>query len=326
MLAFRYLETEEIKKRLVELEALRLVFEKFPPSRQQAENLRRESLLKSSVFSARIEGNPLTVEKARWAGRVTKDIHKREIFNLLRAYSYLNSPKVPKRLTLTLIRNLHRLVMRELSANAGRWRNEPWAVFDQSGGVVHLAPPPFKVATRMNDLVNLARSSRLPIPVLSALIQFLFEKIHPFADGNGRVGRLLSAHLLKNSHYDFGGLISFEEFLDQHRERYYQVLLPAKDATAFVEFFLEALISQAQAVLDRRQEGRARVSGEDVLLPRRREILNIVRDHPYCSFDFIARRFLAVNRKTLHYDLAQLIKRGFVVKIGVSRGVVYKAK
>jgi len=65
---------------------------------------------------------------------------------------------------------------------------------------------------------------------------------------------------------------------------------------------------------------------EDFLLPRRREILEIIKDHPYCSFDFISRRFLNVNPKTLHYDLKQLQEKGFLIKAGKTRGAKYKAR
>lgn len=65
---------------------------------------------------------------------------------------------------------------------------------------------------------------------------------------------------------------------------------------------------------------------EDYLLPRRREILEIIKEHPYCSFDFISRRFMTINQKNLHYDLSQLQKKGFIIKAGVTRGAKYKKK
>jgi len=74
----------------------------------------------------------------------------------------------------------------------------------------------------------------------------------------------------------------------------------------------------------------ARIEGnpltlEDFLLPRRREILETIKDHPGCSFDFIRRRFSSVNPKTLHYDMGQLLKKGFILKVGGTRGAIYKA-
>ena len=56
---------------------------------------------------------------------------------------------------------------------------------------------------------------------------------------------------------------------------------------------------------------------------RRREIYEIVKDHPYISFDSLQRRFSKVNSKTLHYDILYLIKENFIIKIGKTRGVTY---
>lgn len=67
-------------------------------------------------------------------------------------------------------------------------------------------------------------------------------------------------------------------------------------------------------------------SAEETLLPRRREILETVKYHPYCSFDFISRRFFAVNKKTLHYDLKKLQDEVFIIKVGKTRGATYKVK
>ena len=59
---------------------------------------------------------------------------------------------------------------------------------------------------------------------------------------------------------------------------------------------------------------------------RRREILNVVRDHPYASFDFISRRFFNINLKTLHYDLKKLQEQNLITKVGATRGAVYQIK
>lgn len=65
---------------------------------------------------------------------------------------------------------------------------------------------------------------------------------------------------------------------------------------------------------------------EGCLLPRRKEILRIIKDHQMVSFDFIKRRFISVPESTLHYDLRQLIKQGFIKKLGSTRGTNYTPK
>lgn len=325
-MTIKFEKTDKISKLLTEIEALRIVFETLPTLSHIEENLRREVLLKSSLFSARIEGNPLTLEQASLITQSVpkRDIAKLEIFNLMRAYKYVSTGKIPKKVTTKFICGLHKTAMKGLTTDSGRFRDGPSAIFNQAGVAIYLAPPHFKLSGLLKELINMANRPLYPVPVNAAIIHFLFEKIHPFTDGNGRVGRLLSAYVLQNGGYGFKGLVSFEEFIDKNSQTYYQTVEPSSDSTSFVEFFLEALITQARLALDQLKQRQD--LPEDSLLPRRGEILKIIRDHPYCSFDFIRRRFPSINEKTLHYDLSQLQHQGFVQKIGVSRGVVYKVK
>jgi len=325
MLRYKFKETQEIRKLLIELGALKVFFSQVKVLPHIEENLRRESLLKSALFSARVEGNPLSLEKMKFASRTKKpaDLKKLEIFNLLRAYRYIYGSRVPKKLNLGLIRKMHQMVMKSISAQAGKWRIEPWAIFNQAGVVIYFAPAPFRLPKLMEEFIQLNKNLKYEVPIRAAILQFLFEKIHPFADGNGRTGRLISAYIMNNGDYAFRGLVSIEEIIDKNRENYYQALEPSGDTTFLVEFFLKSLVEQAKLVLNK-LSGKTEELPEDFLLPRRREILEIIRDHPYCSFDFISRRFLAVNCKTLHYDLGQLQKKGFIIKAGKTRGARYR--
>ena len=324
MLKYRYKETQEIKKLLIELEALRILFDQVKALPHIEENLRRESLLKSALFSARVEGNPLDIERVKFAtgAEKTDDLKKLEVFNLLPAYRFVYGKKAPKKLNIIFVKKLHQMTMKGISADAGRLRTESWAIFNQAGVAVYLAPAPFRLANLMQDFIRIAQEFKYEPPIKAAILQFHFEKIHPFTDGNGRVGRLISAYIMKNGGYGFRGLVSIEELIDKNRESYYQSLEPSRDTTTFVEFFLESFIDQAKLVLDKLSQKNEDLP-EDYLLPRRREILEIIKDHPYCSFDLISRRFPAINPKTLHYDLKQLQEKGFIIKAGKTRGATY---
>lgn len=215
--------------------------------------------------------------------------------------------------------------MKNITSDAGNFRTEPWAVFNQAGVAIYLTPAPFRLRKLMQGYIQENLNIKYEIPVKAAILQFLFEKIHPFADGNGRVGRLISAYIMKNGGYGFRGLVSMEEVIDKNRESYYQALEPLRDTNLFVEFFLKSFIEQAESVINRLSERKEELP-KDFLLPRRREILEITRNHPYCSFDLISRRFPAINPKTLHYDLKQLQEKGFIIKAGKTRGATYRLR
>lgn len=321
MIRYKFERTDVINKYLIEIEALKIIFDSHKLLPHIEENFRRESLLKSALYSARVEGNPSKLNDID----SQEDLHKLEIFNLVRAYKFIFSNKSPKRISVLLAKRLHKIVMKNISNQAGSFRTEPWAIYNQSGMAIFLAPPHFKVPELILDLVNDIQELKESEFIKSAIFQFLFEKIHPFPDGNGRVGRLLSSFLLNTSGYGFKGLIPFEEIVDNKRESYYEVLEPSHDVTGFVEFYLESFIKQAKNVLEKINNSDGSFNKIDLLPLRRKEIINIIKDHPYCTFDLIARRFPKVNHKTLHYDLKKIVNEGFINKIGKTRGVVYLA-
>ncbi|MBU1088649.1 Fic family protein [Patescibacteria group bacterium] len=327
MLDFKYKQTSSIKKLLIKIEALKIVFNQQEIPTQIQKNLRRQSLLKSSLFSAKIEGNPLTLNSINAISKkkAPKNLHKLELFNLQKAYKFISSKKAPKKLTLKFVRQLHMLILKNINYKAGQFRTEPWAIFNQAGIAVYLAPAHFKVPQLTKKLIQTGNASKHHVCVNSAITQFLFEKIHPFADGNGRAGRLLSAFILNKGGFGLKGLISFEQYIDKHRELYYQTLESNKNTTPFVEFFLKSLISQTESLL-KKLTNTTKPLPEDFLPPRRSEIVKILKDHPYSSFNFISRRFPAINPKTLHYDIKKLQDQNFIIKIGVTRAATYKAK
>jgi len=321
MFSYYLKESKEIKDLLIEIEALKIVFDQTKILPEVEENIRRRSLLKSSLYSARIEGNSLTL----------KDLHNLnstqaqniEVQNLFSAYNYVYHSNKNRDLDLELIRNLHSQVLKNLSSSAGKFRQEPWGIFNESGFPVYLAPAFFELPRLMEEyVVNVNHLNYHPC-INSAIAQFAFEKIHPFADGNGRVGRLISVFMLKKPGFHFRGILPFEEYTDNHRQAYYYALEPSRDVTEFVEYFLQSVAFAARAISSRMASPQ---STSPALSLRRQEIFSLVFDHPHCSFDFIARRFPGVNHQTLHYDLKKLQTIGLIIKLGATRGALYRVK
>src|SRR3989338_10500394 len=104
---------------LRQLDALRLAFELIRPSPIVEENIRRESLLKRALYSAKIEGNQLSYEEVA-SGLNDKTRAKLEVFNLLKAHHFVYSKKSPKKISLALIKKLHQITMDRLLAAPGK--------------------------------------------------------------------------------------------------------------------------------------------------------------------------------------------------------------
>ncbi len=313
---------------LTKIEVNKAVFQSVEISEKIITNLKRQSLLKSSVFSAKIEGNTLSViEMEREQVEEDKLYERQEIENILNALSYMQDKGLPQTIDETFLLKLHGLILHKLvhKSKTGIFRREPSAIFNQDGIVVYMPPPPSEIPELINKLLYVINNKNDVItPIHAFLVHITFEKIHPFLDGNGRVGRLVTQALLAKDNYHFNWLIPFEELLNERKSTYY-TLLDQSDATEFIEFMLQILLEESEN-LKRRMQLYANPAEEDYLLPRRREILEIIKDHTMVSLNQIQRRFLKVPARTLRYDISQLEKQGFIRKIGTTRGAMYTVK
>lgn len=326
----KYTLTPKCSSFLQRIEVSKKVLEKVDIDPEWQTIIRRQSLLKSALFSARIEGNRLGWEEVKdnkLAFAKTKE--SLEVANVSKAlkWVYKEFSKKRKRFTKKDILHLHGFLMKNVSSYPiGKFRDGPGGIFDSGGAAVYFAPSPKLAASLLDKLLGYLNSEEEPIvPVGASLAHLVFEKTHPFFDGNGRVGRVFMQAILVKGEYDMKGLAPFEEYLDKNREGYYAAL-EAKP-TAYLEFMLEALAVQSEKAVDLAlSKKEIPLTAENRLLPRRAEILRIVRDHGLVRFDFIKRRFLAVNERTLRYDLKKLCDSGLVIKKGTTKGVFYSPK
>lgn len=321
----KYFLTFKISRLLASIEASKEVINSITIPPEIESNIRRQSTLKSSLFSARVEGNNLTLDELTKVP--SKDQRKTEVFNILKALNLIFK-QGKRNISASQILNLHKIVMSGLAEkeDPGLFRKDVSAIFNNVGIAIYLPPRPSQILPLINKLITFINGQKEEFAVTKAcLTHFVFEKIHPFLDGNGRVGRLLLQAVLQKWGYGMKGLIPIEEYLDNHRAIYYQALeATEKDVTDYLEFMLEAINQTAlkakTLVLEKKQ-----AEAEDYLLPRRAEILNIIKDHKLVNFDTIRRRFLNIPERTLSYDLKRLQDSGFIRKRGATNGVYYEA-
>ena len=206
--------------------------------------LRRAHRIRSVQASTAIEGNVLTekqvtavLEGRRVAGPA-RDIL--EVQNALAAYEQLTAwkPESPQSFL-----KAHRLMMTGLTADTGRWRSGGVGIM-QGRKLVHLAPPAANVPTLMASLLSWLKQDRTTHPAIKAAVcHYEIEFIHPFSDGNGRMGRLWHTLILARSHEAFAG-VPLESIIRQRQKEYYASLAAsdaAGRATPFVTFAMQAL-------------------------------------------------------------------------------------
>lgn len=320
----KYTLTSKIINLLQKIEASKAVIDTYPIPLEIEMNIRRQSFLKSSLFSARIEGNTLTLNDLSQSS--PKNQKKVEVMNILKTINWLNQ-RPHKDITNKDILELHKMTMQGLidQIDLGKYRINLEAIFNSAGIAIYLPPRPVKIPSQIEKLIKYINNGKeLYLPVRACLTHYIFEKIHPFLDGNGRAGRLLLQAVLLKGGYGMKGLLSLEEYLDNHRLEYYHSLDNTdKDVTDYLEYMLTAISQTAeeakQLILEKQE-----LEIEDFLLPRRAEILNIIRDHKIVNFDIIKRRFLTINKRTLRFDLKYLTNRGLIKKRGTTKGVYYE--
>jgi Fic family protein len=320
----RYTFTPKISEFLQEIEASKQIIDAIEIPSEIEANIRRHSTLQSSVYSARIEGSDLTPDDI--IHNPSKIQKKAESANLLKAINYIKE-KHKKDITESDILTIHKIAMEGLIdyENLGKWRKNMEAIFNSAGIAIYMPPPPRLVAPLMTKLIKFINSDKEQFtPLRAILAHYTFERIHPFLDGSGRVGRLLMQRVLYHGGYGMKGLLSVEEYLDNHRSEYYRMLEePEKDVTDYVLFMLTAISETAKTAREMVLNKQV-TEIEDYLLPRRAEILRIIKDQKMINFDSLQRRFLKVNGRTLRYDIKKLTDAGLIKKLGTTKGVYYK--
>lgn len=311
--------------KLAQIQAHLMLFEQMDINPQVTKKIIHLGQLKSSLYSARIEG----IAAGEKDFITSEDIKsKKEIYNIIKALNYLLSTKVDK-INLELILKLHQFVCEDVIDMPGRLRNEAGAIYDQYGSVVYISPESSQIRPLLNELFLYINSEDESQALINAFIAHLiFEKIHPFTDGNGRVGRLLVNAILKVKKFGFDFFIPYEQYLDEHKSDYYYHLDKGLSKPQdYLIFMLTAFLDSVEKVkIQIQKELDEQKKGFPLLPPRQEEIYRIIKDHRMISSDFIKRRFLKFPKRTINYELRRLINKGLIIKIGKTKGSFYTLK
>jgi len=302
--------------------------------------LERSARELSAYSSTSIEGNPLPLTEVK---RILKNRpaalrdSEREVLNYNRALEILKN-KVSRKddgFSLSLILDIHRQIMDGLAlkSRCGRLRTEPVFVNNPKTRKPAYLPPDHKdVRALMNELVGFVQKNRgaLDPLILAGLLHKQFVIIHPFADGNGRTGRLVTKFLLAAMGVDTFNLFSFENYYNRNVTRYfekvgvfgnYYELEDKTDFTEWLEYFTDGIIDELLRVGKELQVAIA--TPETKLLGHHRIILNFIEKHGFIT-DRDYSKLTERAKATRALDFKKLIGLGIIERHGKGKNTNYR--
>ena len=208
--------------------------------------LRRTSRIKSIHSSLAIENNTLSVEQ------VTDVINGKRVLapkdDIIAVKNANEAYKEIERINpfnLNDLLKVHALMMSDLVSEAGKLRTNQVGVYNEKGDVVHLAPPPDLAPSLLEQLFDWVKTSKTNMLIKSSIFHYEFEFIHPFRDGNGRMGRLWQTALLASWKPIFAW-IPIESIIKDNQEEYYRAITLSTSqgkSNIFILFMLNVINS-----------------------------------------------------------------------------------
>lgn len=286
---------------------------------KQSPELRKRNRIRTIQASLAVEGNTLSIdqitaiiENKRVLGPA-KDI--KEVANAIEVYEQLNkfNPFGEKSFL-----SAHEILMQGLIKNAGKYRNSGVGIVKGSQ-VAHLAPPASNVSFLMKDLFTYLKKSDELILIKSCVFHYEMEFIHPFSDGNGRMGRLWQTLLLIQQ-YPVFEFLPFETLISKNQKKYYKALSASDkqgESTFFIEFMLKILSDSLDELLKERS---GPISSSDrVRIFLASGVKEFTRKN-YMNF------FKTISSATGSRDILYAVKENLVKKFGDKNKTIYKVK
>ena len=277
--------------------------------------LRRENRIKTIYSSLAIEQNTLSLEQvtAVLSGKRVlappKDIA--EVKNAYEIYDHLAAMDP---YSMEDLLAAHGVMMRGLVEDAGEFRSRPVGVVDSRGNILHFGTLPEYVPALIGELLEWTKTSSLPVLIKSCVFHYELELIHPFSDGNGRMGRLWHTLLLSQWNPLFAWL-PVESIIHDRQQEYYQAINLSNaqgESTPFLSFMLR-IIKEAlsEAIV---------LSGEvPASRARQKELRWAAIEHYLLAVPVLqnadVQRLCGVSSATANRILNQLCKEGKLEKV-----------
>ena len=284
--------------------------------------LRRSNRIKTIYSSLAIEQNTLSLDQvtAVVSGKRVlappKDIAEvQNAFDIYDRLDELNPYSIDDLLTA------HAVMVRGLRDDAGEFRLRPVGVVDSQGNILHFGTLPAYVPQLVEELLDWTENDENPLLIKSCVFHYEFELIHPFSDGNGRIGRLWHTLLLSKWNPLFAW-VPVESIIHDRQSEYYLAINNANnaaDSTCFIEFMLSAI---KDALLE--------VTAQPLKVkPRAKSREQAVLDY-LSKYDEIAnsdvRNLLSISAATANRVLNEMVNKGLIFRFRKGKLWAYRKK
>ena len=280
--------------------------------------LRKKNRIKTIQSSLEIEGNSLSLDQVaaiidnKRIIAPEKDII--EVKNAIKAYESLNNfnPASIKSFCVA-----HSILMKGLIANAGKIRTKSVGII-KGTVLTHVAPQGNMVNSLVKELFDYLKKDKDLLLIKSCVFHYEIEFIHPFMDGNGRIGRLWQTVIL-NQYSPVFGFLPLETLIKVRQSEYYKILGDSDnkgDSTGFIEFILQIINESLEELL----------TNQNVNLTSRDRISifkEIIQKSYFNRQDYM-RHFKDISTATASRDLKLAVVEGLLQKSGDKRTTIYK--
>jgi len=282
--------------------------------------LRKKNRIKTIQSSLEIEGNSLSLDQVTAILDNKKIIAPKkdilEVKNAIKAYENIDSYNPT---SLTSFCKAHGILMNGLIENAGKIRTKSVGILKGST-VTHIAPPGDVVKSLVKELFDYLKKNKDLLLIKSCVFHYEIEFIHPFMDGNGRIGRLWQTVILRQYSPVFE-FLPIESLIKARQVEYYRILGESDnkgDSTGFIEFMLQIIKESLEDLL----------SNQNVNLTSQDRITIFKEKIGKSTFnrqDYM-RHFKDISTATASRDLKLAVENGILHKTGDKRTTSYKFK
>lgn len=282
--------------------------------------LRKKNRIKTIHSSLEIEGNTLTIEQITAIIENKRVVGpKKDILEVKNAIEVYNAIDKFKPYSFDSFCKAHSILMKGLVESPGALRNKAVGIVKEAD-VAHIAPPRDMVKPLMNDLFDYLKNDKDLLLIKSCVFHYELEFIHPFLDGNGRMGRLWQTIILKDK-YPVFEFLPIETIIKDRQSLYYEALGKSDktgQSTLFIEFMLEVIEESLEDLL----------KTQNIVLTstdRIQAFVSIIKNETFTRKDYL-RHFKTISAPTASRDLKQAVDEGFLIKSGDKNTSIYKFK